>query len=27
VTAEGVRVLGPGIPKTVREVEAATGGR
>jgi len=27
VTAEGVRVLGPGIPKTVREVEAATGCR
>ena len=27
VTAEGARVLGPGIPKTVREVEAATGGR
>jgi len=26
ITADGCRVLGPAIPKTVEEVEAAMGG-
>jgi len=27
VAPEGARVLGPGIPKTVTDIEAAMGGR